>query len=261
MWMIEKMVNFITYPIRWFWNMYHVYKEERTIWKIVVLFIVSLSGVLLIATAIIIFLSWLFLKHTGFLIIFGLIIWSYSYVKSKSDFNNVPVEPVSVELQELEEQAKRAYPTVRNIMYQTLKSSAESIGGKIPRLLQEIELSEQHFIIANGICFYQFRLSKADISVRYENDELKEFERILQNDISGKIRTGDFPTVSIEQFIDEYGNFYDAISIDVIEDVDNCFIIQTVLYSPKYAEYLRQKKMNQQNLFVDSSVPEARWDR
>lgn len=55
-------------------------------------------------------------------------LWLYSLVKSKLDSNNVPVDTVSVEMQELVEQANRAYPTVRNILYQTLKTSAENIG-------------------------------------------------------------------------------------------------------------------------------------
>ena len=110
---------------------------------------------------------------------------------------------------------------------------------------------------ASGECFYQFRLSKADIRTRYDQNELREFERILQNDISRRIKAGDFPTLGMEQFVDAYGNIYDAIYIDVIEDIDNCFLIQAVMYSPQYAGYLRQKRMNQQSLSTDNSVPDA----
>ena len=52
---------------------------------------------------------------------------------------------------------------------------------------------------------------------------MREFERILQNDISRRIKAGDFPTLGMEQVVDAYGNIYDAIYIDVIEDIDNCF--------------------------------------
>ena len=111
-------------------------------------------------------------------------------------------------------------------MYQTLKVSAECIGGVIPRLLQEIEVLEKHYIIANEICFYQFRIQKADIKIRYEQEELREYESILQNDISRKIRAGDFPSLGVEQYMDSYGNIYDAVYIDVIEDIDTYFIVQ-----------------------------------
>ena len=193
-------------------------------------------------------------------IIFSLIMWLYFYIASKTQKETDSVD-VAVEVQELIEQANRIYPTVRNIMYQTLKTSAESIGGLLPRVFEEIEVVEQHYIISNNICFFQFRLPKADIKIRYDQNELREFERILQNDISRKIKAGDFPTLAMEQFMDAYGNIYDAVYIDVIEDMDSCFLMQVVMYSPQYAEYLRQKKMNQQSLITDNNIPDAKWDK
>ncbi len=261
MWIVEWLLSILTYPITWFWTAYNTYKEERKVWKIIVLFVISLSGLFLVTYALLWSSVWLFTNHIEIVIIVGLLLWLYSYVKAKMEAKPVQEDIISTDVQALNEQANKAYPTVRNIMYQTLKVSAESIGGVIPRLLQELEVLEQHYIIANEICFYQFRLSKADIKVRYEQEELREFERILQNDISRKIQAGDFPSLGMEQFIDAYGNIYDAIYIDVIEDIDTCFIIQTVLYSPQYAEYLRRKRMNQQSLLIDTSVPDAKWDR
>ena len=63
----------------------------------------------------------------------------------------------------------------------------------------------------------------------------------------------------MEKFIDSYGNIYDAVYIDVIEDMDRYFLIQSVFYSPQYAEYLRQKKMVQQEGKTVSNIPDAKW--
>ncbi|MBR5509581.1 MAG: hypothetical protein IKV59_05965 [Lachnospiraceae bacterium] len=255
------LLSMLVYPIKWFWKGYEKYKSENNVFMVVVLWVISLTGIGVSGYCMYRLFEWLLVYHMDIVIIALAIIWLYSWVKSKLDSNNVSMNTVSVEMQELVDQANRAYPTVRNILYQTLKTSAESIGGVIPRVFEEIEVVERHYTISNNICFFQFRLSKADIRTRYEKNELREFERILQNDISRKIKAGDFPTLGMEQFIDAYGNIYDAIYIDVIEDIDNCFLIQVVMYSPQYAGYLRQKRMNQQSLSTDNSVPDAKWDR
>lgn len=260
MWMLEWLLSILTYPISWFWQAYARYKEEKCVWKIIALFVVSLSGLAAIGFVVIWLLSWLLLYHFEVVLIGCFIVWLYSYIYSKLNEKPTQEETVDVGLQELQEQAAKVYPMMRNIMYQTLKGSAESIGGIIPRLLQEIEVLEGHYIITNGICFFQFRLSKVDIKIRYEAEELREFQRILQNDISRSIQAGKFPTLGIEQYLDNYGNVYDAIYIDVIEDLDNCFRIQAVLYSPAYADYLRKKRMNQQNQLADASAPDANWN-
>ena len=162
-----------------------------------------------------------------------------------------------IEKQLQEEQAIKGYPIMRTIIYQTLKGSADSIGGLVPRILEEIEIDGTPYVITNNICFYQFRLSKANINSRYNANELQEFARILQNDIANKIRSGAFPSLAIQNYIDEFGDTYEAVYIDIIEDMDNCFIIQPVFYSPIYATYLRDKRMNQIN--NDNSLKEEKW--
>ena len=95
----------------------------------------------------------------------GVILWLYAYVKSKMDkkkaesaMQDVPtVDPAIAELQV---QAEKAYPIMRNIIYQTAKNVAPDIGAVVPRLLQEIEMPEGHYILAHNICFYQFKLNK-----------------------------------------------------------------------------------------------------
>lgn len=260
-WIAKWLLSILIYPIKWFWKEYEEYKQENNFLMVVVLWGVSLTGMGTIGYCIYRLFQWLLVYHMDLIIIALAIIWLYSWVKSKTETQNVCGETMALDAQELTEQANKAYPTVRNIMYQTLKTSAESIGGVIPRLLEEIEVLEQHYTISNNVCFYQFRLSKSDIRMRYDQNELKEFERILQNEISRKIKAGDFPTLGLQQFVDSFGNIYDAIYIDVIEDMDSCFLIQTVMYSPQYASHLRQKKMDQQGQHTDNCIPDAKWKK
>lgn len=257
----------LMFPIQWFWRQHENYVESRSIGKIILLFAVSLSGVGLLLYALICGAYYLVTYHTELLILIGVIIWLYAYVRSRmkeketekkrqQDTQNMAYMQ---EEQFLHEQANKGYPIIRNVLYQTLKEIAGNIGGNQPRILNEIELLECHYILANKIIFYQFRLAKADLKTQYLRDELQEFEKILQTSISRKIQAGDFPTLGATTFQDEYGNIYDSVIIDIIEDGDSYLGIQAVFYSPLYAEYWRSKKMNAQNSNGSNSIPEATW--
>lgn len=259
-WIFEKLLKFFLYPIRWFWDSYDRYREEQSILKIIFLFIVSLSG-LVVFGVVLAYIMLYFSNHVELLIIIGVIIWVYAYIRSKI-FTRENIQPNTYEnqfLQEdiiLQEQAIKGYPLMRNILYQTLKETAENIGGTIPRIFNEIELHENHFILSGGICFYQFKLTKLDIRLRYQREELEEFSRMLQSDISNQIQRGSFPTLGFQTYLDQYGNIYDAVLVDTIEDMDSCFIIQTVFYSALYADYLHQKNFQ---ILNNDIVPDADW--
>lgn len=259
MWIFDLLINIVSYPIRWFWDRVETYKATQQLWKIILLFVVSLSGVGLLCGVLIWVINYLFTYHPEWVVGAGLIIWLYSYVRSKMPKNDPPPEPDS-NLNNLEEQAEQGYPVMRNVMYQTLREMAHCIGGKIPRILQEIELPESRYVIANNICFYQFKLEKEDIRTRYNANDLVEFKRTLQSSIALKLQSGAFPTLKLEKYRDKYGNFYDAIIVDTIEDMDNVFIIQTVFASAEYAEYQRNLRNKQQSSNTGNSVPDATWD-
>ena len=160
--------------------------------------------------------------------------------------------------EQLKEQADRGYPIMRNIMYKTLRDEAGAVGGILPRTLQEIEVLETHYIISNDIIYYQFKLNKADINMYYGKDDLEEFKRILQVAIMRKLQAGEFPRLQIDNVKDEYGNIFDAVSVDMIEDIDTYFIIQTVFMSQSYAAILRNKLMMGQNTGT-TNIPDAEW--
>lgn len=203
----------------------------------------------------------LFTYHIEIVMFIAVVIWLYTYVKIKmgEKDNKLNEEQLAKDQALLKEQAEKGYPIIRNILYQTLKGNAESIGGIVPRLLTEIEILERHYIIENEVCFYQFKIEKQDIKMQYKLVELEEFKRMIQIAISRKIQAGEFPSLGTESYLDAYGNIYDAVYIDVIEDMDSCFIIQTVFYSPAYANYLRKKQMNQKSIEGSGSIPDAKW--
>ena len=139
MWFIEKLTAILTFPINWFWQSFEKYKETKSIWKIILLFVGSLSGLVLLWGSLAWLIAYLINYHIEWVVIGGVILWLYAYVKSKMDkkkaesaMQDVPtVDPAIAELQV---QAERGYPIMRNIIYQTAKNVAPDIGAVVPRL-------------------------------------------------------------------------------------------------------------------------------
>ena len=264
MWMIQKLTDLLTFPVMRFWECFEKYKEEKSTWKIILLFVGSLTGLALIGGALGWIIYYTFTYHFEWVVIVGLILWLYSYVKSKMDkkaaANNVQDVPaVDPDWEVFKTQAEKGYPIMRNIMFQTSKEIASSMGANSPRLLQEIEIPGEHYVPVNGICYYQFKLFKADPMMQYTRAECKVFEEQFQSVCSRLIASGSFPTLQMQNYMDAYGNWYDAVHIDVIEDVGNTFIIQSVFVTSAYAEYKHQLQLNQQDMTADMSVSDAIW--
>lgn len=259
MWFWEWLLSVVLFPVHWFWDKYKEMNEEQCVWKLVLLFVGSLSGILLIGFVLMWLGCYLVNYHLPLLMAIGVIVWLYAYVKSKIDEKAKTVTNSIRNTQEqLREQADRGYPIMRNIMYKTLRDEAGAIACLMPRTLREIEVLETHHIISNDIIYYQFKLNKADINMYYGKDDLAEFKRILQVAIMRKLQAGEFPRLQIDNVMDGYGNIFDAIYVDMIEDMDTYFIIQTVFMSQSYAEILRNKLMTGQNERT-ANVPDADW--
>ena len=265
MWFIEKLLSLLTFPVKWFWESFERYKDTKSVGKIILLFAGSLTGLVLLGGTLIWCTSYLLSYHIEWVVIAGLVIWLYAYIKSRMDNKKAEMaadvsaaDPSSAEMQA---QAEKGYPIMRNIMFQTLKEAAADIGGLAPRLLQEIEIPGMHYMLANGINFYQFQLNKADPRMQYQPADLSEFQALVQAVCSRLIHAGNFPTLGIQDCIDAYGNWHEAVCVDVIEDVGNTFIIQAVFTTPAYTEYLHQKQLNRQALGTGGPVPDATWNK
>lgn len=266
MWLLERIWELLLFPIKWFFFQYKKYKKEKSLWKIALLFSVSVSGFIIIGGTLIWLAMYLLTYHMEWVVVTGLLIWLYAYVNAKMSREaeehlaqqTEQVARLVQEESELEIQAKKSRRLVCNVLYQTLREMAGDIGGAVPRLSADIEILNIPFFIRNNLIFYQFRLAK-ESDIQYEKEDLSEYKKMLQAAISRKIQCGDFPTLGMDVY--PYDNHvYDAVMIDSLEDVGNQFIIQAVLYSPSYAEYLIRKQNNQQMLISDnSSVPDATW--
>ena len=257
MWLLKKIWALCLFPIEWFFQKFEELKEENATGKIILLFLVSLTGFALFAFVIAWIIATLIVDFPEALVIIGLIIWLYVYVKEKMfpEPKEVPVSQMAI----IQTDADKSFPVVRNIVYQTLKEMADCIGGVIPRTLDEITFPECHYLISHGVSFYQYRLNKSDIKVMYTANELQEFKRTLQNCISNKIQAGQFPMFETAILYDKHGNAWDAVCVERIEDVGNYFSLQVALFRPAYAEYAIQMKLNEQANTSGSSIPDAHW--
>lgn len=255
---LEFLTNIVLFPIKWFWKKYTSYKEQGNIPMIILLFAVSFTGVIGISFACLKLVDYMFTNHLNLLLFIGVVIWLYLYVRDKNNTPEPPTDSVEIVESIIIQQAEKGYPIMRNIIFQTVKSVAPDIGGRTPRVISEVEVPEDHYIISNSICFYQFRLLKQDLKMHYTDNDLKEFQNILQAFLSHKIQSGDFPQLKMENYRDKYGNWLDSIIIDTIEDVGNMFIIQAVFSSPEYAEYQHQITLS--TTASDSSTRTLRED-
>lgn len=250
----------LTYPVQWFWKKYEKCKESGDTVKMIILWLVSLTGLVSIGFITIFSIGYLLTQHFNMVMLVVFIIWLYAYVRDRimksGEAENVQK---SKDMQSILAQADKLYPTMRNIVYQTAKDFAPNIGAKTPRLLGEIEMPEEHYIISNDICYYQFHLAKEDIRMVYSQDDLTEFRLEIQTSLSRKLRSGTFANLQIEQYKDKYGNWLDAVVIDTIEDVGTEFILQMAFSTPEYAEHVHRMRINKQNQ-TDYSVPDAVWN-
>lgn len=260
---IKFLLYVITMPVRSFWQTRKKSKEDNDIATLIIQITFAVAGVLIIGFLLIQGGAFLINEHIEILIIGCILIWLFSYVKKQMEKNpETPAsEQMTADIKELTDQGNKMYPVIRNILYQTLKDMAPSIGAVTPRVMQEIEIPEKHYIIQNNIIFYQLKVSKEDIKCSYNRNDCDTFKDILQNEINKRLETGLFPSFRSEKILDSYGNTYDGINIDLIEDVDSYMIIHVVLYSPYYANYLRNKKMAEEAQRQDSSVPDANWEK
>lgn len=258
MMILEFLISILGYPVKWFWSHYETYKEVHDIKRLILLFSVSLSGLIVLSLGFFKLANYLFAYHLNLIIFISIIIWLYAYIRDKY-MSNLPEPPENDNIA-LWEQAEKGYPIMRNIVFQTTKSIAPDIGGKIPRLLGEIEMPEDRFLIANDICYYQFRLSKEDMRVQYTANDVQEFQHIFQSALSHKIQSGAFPTLKLENYRDAYGNWHDCVELDTMEDVGSFFIIQTVFCSPEYAEYRHHLAMEKTAQADTNTTIDTTWD-
>lgn len=244
--------NILLFPVTWFWNQYQKCQEEKAIAKMIALFVFSLTGLVSIAVLLVAMISFLinfFTEHSEMLLIVLVIIWIYLYGKSKMIKNEEQNQQLLIQQKQdmtaQNEQALQGYPALANSMYQVLRGIAEEIDSRVPCMIAEIEMPTEKYILRNNVCFYQFMAVKKDPMKLYEQDMLDEFKKTVQFCIHNKLHSGAFPSIVMEDYKDQYGNSYDGIMIDRVEDFGRYFQITAVYSSPEYADYVHNRNMMQ----------------
>ena len=244
---LEKIIMFILYPVHLFWDWYE--RCKNSLWKLILLFIVSLSGVIVIVLGISYLIMWLCTYHPDKIVLAGLVCWLYAYIKKERDNKKLNEAKVQQKKQEklisqkqelIEEMAWEAYPIIHEVLYHSLKECAKHIRCITPATPQEIEMvEERYFFGVNNLCFYQFRIFKEDIRNLFTEEELEDCKKIIQTTISRKIHNREFQKIQTEKCIDKYGNVFDVVVIDSVRDMGNCLHIYVSLGTLAYAEYWR----------------------
>jgi len=254
---LEWLLDFFSIPVEWFWKNCIEYKRNGEYGKLMLLFLLSLTGLIVVACSFIFLLNYLFENHPVVMAILILIFSLYQYVKDRLDSADDTRKDICPE--ELIEKAESEYPIMRGIMFRVLKETADDLGGRIPRVPQEIEMSEGHYNISHGICFYTFKLMKEAISVQYTAEEIEVLKQQIQAVLNHKIESGDFPSIQMEHYRDKYGKWNDSIQIVTLSDLGSMLMIETVFSSAEYSDYIHDKEFNQNSLRSNQQQNTVKW--
>lgn len=261
---LKWLLSLFMFPVKWFWERYQKCKEANAVWKMVLLFLMSLTGIAVVGILSFLIVSKIIewsIANPLWVLGSAAVYWFYIYVRDKNmaeinDKNEIDEK----NLIELQTQAEQGYATMANVLYQTFRAAASEIGGVVPGFMGEIEIPEGRYRLRDSICLYQFMLEKQDVQSLYDENMLTEFKNILQFKLRSKLQAGAFPSVKIEHFRDLYGNGYDGVVIDTIEDFGKYFVIYSAYASPKYAEYLHQRNLLKTQRVVNSSELTTSWN-
>ena len=251
MMILEFLKKILLFPCTWFWEKVQKYKEENAILKMMALFVFSLTGLFVLAMAFVLLMELLIniaSEHSGILFVVLVVIWLYLYAKSRMNKSEDQKQQLHMQQEKdmavQNENAIRGYAAIANAMYQVLRGMASEIDSKTPCMMAEIELPEEKYVLRNNVCFYQFMAIKKDTAV-YEQTTLDEFCKTLQFTIHNKLHAGSFPSIVIEDYRDQYGNSYDGIVVDKVEDFGKYFLLSVVYISPEYAIYRHEREVAQ----------------
>ena len=200
---IKSILKFILFPIYWFWEKYNECKEEENFGKLILLFSVSLSGLILIVIALWWSVNYILTNCPEAIVIGGLIIWLYSYAKSKIFSNST--EPITAPQNNIANN-ETLYPKigtrinlVTDIMLVVSQKVAPKLHCVVASTVDEIIDTAYRYDIVNNVIFFVIRLEKEDIGELIDENTLKLFIQILQAKLdhlttSSHFRNKGFPT-------------------------------------------------------------------
>lgn len=267
-WFLKKMVFFLIYPI-WKFLVYFEENESNTsTGKMLLLFAGALAGTGLIGLAYYLPINYIINNHFEWIVfaVVGLLLTDYvkSIMKGKNTLQETPPKEVAPSLSDIQKQAEDGYSTMKRIVYATAKEIASEISVVSPRLISEVEFDNDPYIIgrgsSEGICFYQFKLTKADPKKRYTISECSDFRDIFEKECSFLIETGNFPGIPTHKEKDNHNKWYYAVCIDLIEDAGKFLYVYTVYYDSVYSEYRHKIELEAQERETRVDPPDASWN-
>lgn len=260
------LINIVMFPVNYFWERYQKCKKENAVWKMICLFAFSLTGIAVILVGIAYAISIIIIKINErpeiLFIVLG-IVWLYLYGRSKSikqeEQSKKTAEQLNRDKNELNANAVKGLPSITMFMFTIFRKQSDDIDCEKPLTSAEIQIPEEKFILRNGLCFYQFKLKKKCMQA-YDREALDVFKTSLQCAIQNKLHSGDALSFEAHDVLDQFGNIFDAIVIDNIEDLGGYFQFSVVYASQAYAEFARKKQLIKMQDKSSNEELTASWD-
>lgn len=263
-WFIELLIKLVTFPVTLFWEQYEKYKEAKNTVKIILLFVGSLSGVLLII-GMIAWLVWYLINYQLLLLIIVVGIgWLYLYVKYKMDRKVVePIMAPQTTIPNMDLLHKKAWArldTMTNIVYLGYGAVASKIQCVVASDVSEIIDLNLRYDIIDGAIFYVYRFEKEDMGIHYDDNTIKEFTHRFQAKLNHMITSGKFRLRGYPIDVDIFGERLSEVCVEPFIDYGQYLYAWVAFDTAEYRDSQYRQNMQQTNNYVDPSLPAETWD-
>lgn len=252
-WLFEKMLILFNMDENRWWKKYVEYRYSISVAIFVVFLALIAGGVIALGFLIVWLFMWLCANHLEIVIFFSVVIfvcaciinWKINQAKiAKAEQEEKQRRMEMQKKVEIDNKAKRDYYSVRSKIFGTLAKCAKHIECDEIQTPKDIDMTMDKYEIKDSIIFYMFRLPKADMKKIYDDVELESLAEIIRRVLARKLHEGDDEDFETEDKTDEYGNKFEKLNIDRLEDWGDYFVVFVVVYSEAYAKYWRNKRLN-----------------
>lgn len=258
-WLFEKMLILFDIDEKKWWKKYVEYRYSISIAIFVVFLALIVVGVMASCDLLIYVGVWLCEKHLEIIIGIFIVVFVCACIIERRGKNAKIEREKQEEKQrrmeaqkkaELDNKAKRDYFSIRKTMFGVLTKCIKYIECEEIYNSKDIDMTEDKHEINNSIIFYMFRLLKTDMKKKYDEVELESLAEIIRRALARKLNEGDDEDSEATDKKDAYGNRFEKLNIDRLEDWGDCFVVYVVEYSEAYAEYWRNRRLNNSKDYV-----------
>lgn len=256
MWLLETMLKIYGIKSEKWWETYIKHKKLISVYTLTTLSMIIIKLIELLIRLMGMGLIWLgnerpyILAIVFIVILIGASIIAWRERKAKLE-EEKKEEKSSIEKQRIEEHhknVKECYFKLRITVYEIMQECGKSIECASIRNIRELDMIVGKHQCENDVIFTLFKLPKEDVRANYSDEDLEAFKNIIQSCLTRKIHEVENTDTNFAGIEDEYGNIFEKINIDRVEDWGNYFVMYVVLYSKEYAEYWRNRELNRINL-------------